>query len=151
MDDLTAFLNARYDEAERMARAASMAKPDGEEWHADAEPEVWGPGAGTAVLRANGGPLAMAIGSYAADHIAACDPKHRVADIALKRAILAAHQPEPPSKYGTDVPRCAACLTRRGGWNEDWRADPWPCATVRQLGTEFSGHPGYRDDWRPET
>lgn len=69
----------------------------------------------------------------------------RVAGIAAMRAVLAEHQPEAPGKYGgPDVPRCAVCLSDRGGWAEDRQADPWPCKTVREVAAIWSDHPAYK-------
>ena len=76
----------------------------------------------------------------------------RLADIALKRAILAEHEPI-ESIYGTC---CVVCVDWQdapladGGETEFGIAIPrdWPCPPVRQLGTEFGGHRDYRaGDW----
>lgn len=60
----------------------------------------------------------------------------RLADIALKRAILAGHTPVRSS--GRTM--CRTCLGS---------CTFWPCATVRQLGTEFADHAAYLREWAP--
>lgn len=147
VNDLAAFIAACYDEAEALAKAAG-----GKEWDASRE-----------TLHEHGGPFGREIGTlwstpddrdehpnwHAARHIAANSPARRLADIALKRAILAEHQPIETIFYGTC---CAGCVS--------WRDAPlaelgiafpstWPCVTVRQLGAEFSNQPGYKPEWKP--
>lgn len=150
--DLAAFLAARYDEAEALARTA-----DPGPWHV----RNLGRHDLSAVIRKTGetpvshlpeGPLiAQFEGPRAARnglHVAASDPARRLADIRLKRAILAEHPHAkaewPNSKHGFG---CSTC-----DWDRDFGqgGDGW-CATVRQLGTEFAECDGYRDEWRPET
>jgi hypothetical protein len=71
----------------------------------------------------------------------------RLAGIAAGRAILAGHQPEAPGKYGgPDIPRCATCLSDRGGWAEDRQADLWPRKTVREVAAIWSDHPAYKGE-----
>ena len=71
IDELTAFLNARYDEAEALAKAAAahLRVHNPERWY-EADDDRF---------------------AYPEDaaFIAANDPAHRLRDIALKRAILA--------------------------------------------------------------
>ena len=71
-------------------------------------------------------------------------------EIEAKRAILAKHHAETPSKYGRDEPRCAVCLTDRGRWPDDWSGDPWPCRTVRVSVAVWDGDPGYDPSWAAE-
>jgi len=70
----------------------------------------------------------------------ACDPARVLRDVAAKRKILAAHQPErsvlPPSDDHKLV--CVVC-------SQDW----WPCDVLRTLGEIDSGHPDYNPEWRP--
>lgn len=153
MDDLAAFLGQRYDEAEALARGVEdhSAPWDGQ-WVAEES--------GRALRTRNGWVLTylpypdreFAPGFL--DHVAAVDPAHRLADIALKRAILALHffvvskreQHRYDSYSGVPIGgqhdgHCAIC-----GWFDPEHGG---CLTVRQLGTEFSGHPGYRSEWAP--
>lgn len=83
---------------------------------------------------------------------AMCDS--RLADIALKRAILNEHEPI-DSVYGLC---CVVCVDWRdapladGGETEFGIAIPrrWPCPPVRRLGDEFGAHPGYKaEEWAP--
>lgn len=129
MADLAAFLTARYAEAEAAARDLLRTAQDVR--LALQEPRL----------------LGRVIPGWHSwpDIEAMCNS--RLTDIALKRAILAEHAPAEPPKYGTDVPRCAVCLTSRGGWQEDWHADPWPCITVRRLGAEFDERSDYLESW----
>lgn len=148
---LGAFLDARYGEAEAMARDLIESEAAAAEWHEQSSgvlvtgpPEHDDAWAGM-----------FAIGdSRITRFIAATDPAHRLADIALKRAILALHRStvtkreqhafdsstgEPiPDEYDGDCELCGWFDPEAGG-----------CKTVRQLGTEFSGHPGYKQEWAP--
>ncbi len=63
-------------------------------------------------------------------------PAHRQRDLALKRAILTLHAPDEDRPY-----RCRTC--------HDPAAADYPCPTVRQLGTEFTEHAGYKESWKP--
>lgn len=137
-DEFAAWLGACYDEAERDARQALDAKPV-------SEPRY--PAGGDLMTSA------VALGLFHARN----NPAHRLADIALKRAILALHAVETqreqrralaediaagkPLWWYEDVHVCVIC-----GWFDSATGG---CDTVRQLGTEFSGRPGYRQEWRP--
>src|ERR1700761_3689248 len=85
MDDLAAFLAARYDEAEALARGVEDGSaPWPGQWEADGN---------RAVRTYNGHVLAYARhGEFKpgfAAYVADTDPAHRLADIKLKCAILA--------------------------------------------------------------
>ena len=152
MDDLAQFLAARYDEAEASAKAAIPGP-----WTLD----EWTGGFGrTASVMVPFGPAApdaktgltslVQLGTQdyeTARHIAANDPAHRLADIKLKRAILALHEhrkADTKDRNGPDF-GCGICHEDRDygiigyGW----------CATVRHLATEFASHAGYRAEWAP--
>lgn len=128
-DDLIAFISARYDRAEARAKAAGGDGPDGRWRRSGVRLGRIETASDNVVTSGEGSPDAMQ-----AAHIAAVDPAHRLRDVALKRAILAGHT------IGHD-PCDAHDASLRSAW----------CATVRQLGTEFSGHDGYRPGWAPET
>ena len=134
MDDLSAFLAARYGEAEAAATPGRDALDD---------------------LRfelKRGDPYEQHLSSRIEDGL---DSQTRVwrelvlRDIALKRAILAEHQhvmadavtSRGPESFGC---RTCDCIPDEGTYGGGW------CATVRQLGTEFSDHPGYKPGWAPE-
>lgn len=129
MNDLAAFIAACYDEAEALAKAAGGEDPDDHRWH-QTDPD-WRPGW---IEAANGNVVVYDEGSPDAEQaafIADMDPKHRLADIALKRAILA------------DAMRVFGATDDLGAFRLAER-------TVRQLGTEFAAHPGYNPSWAPE-
>jgi hypothetical protein len=121
-EDFARFLADRYDEAETDERALAE----------------WAPGRELFVGTENYGE-ATPFRDY--------DPAHRLADIKLKRAILAEHVPEANDGGGAVCDRCA-------DWTEETRQDvdrrmSWPCTTLRQLGTEFAEHPAYKEGWKP--
>jgi len=130
--DIAEFISARYDEAEALAKEAggylNSGTPD--ELVIDLSRFV-----------ARGQPIATSAIVY----IAMNRPQDRLADIKLKRAILAEHKhvkadwPH-PCDFG-----CENCHyhAEYGSMGAGW------CATVRQLGTEFDQHPDYREAWKP--
>ena len=75
-----------------------------------------------------------------AQHIAMNDPDYALRDVAAKRKILAAHQPEPSARPPSEDHKlpCVVC-------SQDW----WPCDVLRTLGEIDSGHPDYNPEWRP--
>ena len=131
--DLAAFLADRYDEAEARARAAIKALP----------PYALKP------LRDRAGdklPEALAA------HIDLSDPVHRLADIALKRAILAEYE----AAVATMDRQIKERLPGPIAGDVYLVADPAVLAevgalslVVRQLGTEFADHPAYKESWKP--
>ena len=127
MDDLIAFLRARLDEREHIARAA--AEETETRWHAGHEHLNEG------VSGADGSPVAY--GPYEGvlsweirQHIAANDPGTVLADVNVKRRIIEVHQG----------------LHSCGFWEHD---DDDPCPTLCLLALPFAGHPDYRQEWRP--
>jgi hypothetical protein len=125
MDDLIAFLAARYDEAEALAQGVAHGP-----WHWEGGyPQRISNPAAILVAECYTSPDAPA---QEAEYIAAVNPKHRLADIALKRAILAALTVERDIGFGGS------------GFTEGLEF------AVRQLGTEFSDHRDYRAEWAPE-
>lgn len=150
-DDLAAFLAARYDEAE--ALAVEAARYHGKDWHAGSKVN---PVEGTVDVFDDDGAnlVAMWVMPGDAAHIAATDPRQRLADIALKRAILAEH-PANPFWGNTPPPRRDRTPENVVAWFCDCQSEDgmiageYPCRTVRLLGTEFSGHPEYKAGWAP--
>ena len=145
--DLADFLTARYDEAQARAKAGDVGHG---QWtateHAD---DGWLILDEHGDLVANVRPERSWDGGTAA-YIAANDPARRLADIKLKRAILAEHAHDDACSWPDRTkPRgfgCSIC-----DWDRDYgQGDGGWCATVRQLGTEFAEHPAYRPEWRPE-
>jgi hypothetical protein len=132
-EDVTVFLAARYAEAEAAARELLRTAQDVR--LALQEPRLLG---------------RVIPGWHSwADVEAMCDS--RLADIALKRAILAEHEPI-ESIYGVC---CVVCVDWQdvplayGGETEFGIAIPrrWPCPPVRLLAAEFSASPSYRPQW----
>ncbi len=158
--DLTAWLSARYDAAEQRARAATPGP-----WHVgERDPEDVDDGSGwslfapgrthpripTAVVSALGCCEKGGVWKRPdAAHIADLDPSWRLADIELKRQILAEH---PPTRGwdgdNLDGPICHQCAgTDISGGLE---GDPYPCRTVRLLAAEFADADGYDSErWGP--
>lgn len=125
--NLADFLAARYDEAEKLAREAEAF--DGAVSH-----------------RYYPGPDGDLLGSITLGMFHHANrPKLRLADIKLKRAILAEHERVKSADHGYG---CKTC-----DWDSHCEGvmvgtDQW-CATVRQLGTEFDQHEAYQAGWAP--
>lgn len=75
------------------------------------------------------------------------DPARVLREVEAKRAILGEHQPGYSTTYPkpSGQPTCSVC--NEGSW--DVECIPWPCPTVRHLSAIYSGHPGYRQEWKP--
>lgn len=138
--DLAAYLSDRYDEAEALAKAATEGP-----WQATGQRDHF-------VVQAEGDHLVAEMegctghpdmGGRNAAYIVGVDPAHRLADIALKRAILADHGPDE-----RDPELCRTCHVAERGWAVPVPAG-WPCATARHLGIEFSKRPDYLAKWKP--
>lgn len=121
MSDLAAFLAARLDEDERLARQAL------EE---------------TGTVRETRYPYP--------DRLATCmhDGRHSPArvlrEVGAKCAILAEHEPQPWGEPQPQLSRCPAHGDETTGW---WTQ--WPCVEVRALAAVWSDHPDYDEAWRP--
>lgn len=132
MSDPVAFVRARYDEREAVAKAAQQSASSDRE-------------------------LAQQAGAGVTDagylHIAANGPALR--EVQAMRAILALHTPDTARYSPETLARlakfsalaCPVCVTERGEYREDWGADRFPCQTVRALVSVFSGHPDYDPAW----
>jgi hypothetical protein len=70
-------------------------------------------------------------------------PERMRREVAVKRKILALHEPL-PSSYG-EPSVCPSC------WPQPWvGTHPLaPCPTMRHLVAVYSNHPDYRDEWKP--
>jgi len=126
MDDLAAFITARLDEDEAMAKLAAR---EGGTWTQD-DPERR-PGA----ISSAGGQVVYDEGApdeYQAAHIARHDPARVLREVAAKRAMVADHG---PSEVAPD-----ACRRCKGGM-------AFPCRTIRHLAAAWSDHPDYRAGW----
>jgi len=121
MDELIAFLGVRYDEDEAAAKAAHH---EGQRWLTEEE----------GVYRWPDDELVHSADRKAdARHIAMHAPAAVLRDVAAKRAI---------------VERCERAINDQGIAMEDGQEALAECVLV-QLGTEFSEHPEYKQEWAP--
>lgn len=143
MKDLAAFLLARYDEREELARDASRRR--GPVWAVKDEPvRRWGEDPQDVIILARGKPIIKAYedngGILVAEHIAAHDPASVLADLASKRAIVAMHTqidylPPWGEPDGDELP----CLG--GGFSDGY----W--TALVHLTAPFREHPEYDLRW----
>ena len=141
MNDLVAFINARYDEREKVANAA-----DGARWEAQGG-AVWDERNGSVVAGFTRVYPECAIEMDEGDtrHIALNDPAAALADIAMKRRILELWEDPAEVRHPTD---------RHD--SRDWsEVDEQVAAAeaidhvVRLLASEFDTHPDYQKGWAP--
>ncbi len=85
---------------------------------------------------------------------AAAGEARKLREVAFKRAILAMHEPVP--FWGNNPPpRTAQTRENVRAWYCDCQCDDgviegeYPCETVRHLAAVWSGHPDYRQEWKP--
>ena len=153
-DDLVAFLRARVDEDEQVAREATRGP-----WRvANVEygaaivngPDVmqdggrdWATGERLQVLR----PLSVIppdvdYGSVVeladAAHIARHDPARVLREVEAKRRTVEIHY----DYRGV----CPTCFSLR---NQPAQREPYPCDTLMLLALPYADHPDYRDEWKP--
>ncbi|WEO98994.1 DUF6221 family protein [Streptomyces sp. FXJ1.172] len=129
---LEAFLRARFEEEERVARDAITGAPGA----------VWGVMADEieqVLTSQDRGVTHTPLVQFGADdpvrmlnHVARHDPARVLRELEAKRALLGEHRT-------WDDGRCRTC--REGSRS--------PCTTLRLLAVPFAGHPGYEDLWRP--
>lgn len=125
MDDLAAFLNARFDEVEGEARAAQEVRSDYHAWHSAEDLRVQG------------------MDDRDALHIAAHSPAQVLADVDSSRRIMWEHRPlrrRVTGSTGGTVADCQRC--------SQFPAQ-YPCLTLRLLALRYASHPDYRQEWRP--
>ncbi|GAA2484752.1 DUF6221 family protein [Streptomyces thermolineatus] len=148
-DDLIAFLRARLDEDEAVAREATAgpwrSAPTARH-HATAtgrtEEAVFAalPDKG-AVVVASTGEAREQQNLVNAEHIARhADPARVLREVEAKRRLLALHEPGEMEFVDGDV--CMACDVRDEGPH-------YPCLTLRLIAAVYDQHPDYREDWRP--
>jgi hypothetical protein len=171
MSDLAAFISARLDEDEAVAKAAGAGS-----WHV---PHLMNcgndcpspcPDAGKCHL---GSVLTVATGEKRclctrvegddiciydegghdedqAEHIARHDPPRALREVEAKRAIIAAHRPWHDEVEPPDVRICSVCVSDKDGYPEQWVMDLWPCLPLRALAAVYSDHPDYDEAWSPD-
>lgn len=147
-DDLVAFIRARLDEDEAVARNAP-----GGPWRADDSECCIATDEEGCILETG----CLGYGStreVVVRHVTRHDPARVLRGVEAKRRILAAHGPTTPAIVGgtLDYPD-AAKLCGTCGPGDDWQAEqqPYghvPCYTVRLLAIEWSDHSDYREEWR---
>ena len=118
------FLNARIDEDDRIARAAT--------------PGSWTPER-KGVLD-NDDIEFVEAPRRDVSHIARHDPARVLREIAAKRTMVGLHI----CQCSADCGDCDACS---GAHHAD--PTPAPCDTLRALATIYSDHPDYRQEWTP--
>jgi hypothetical protein len=134
--DLVAFLRARLDEDEQVARAA--AEPEGACWVGSSEsghPWRFSEGRGVYAEIENVGEsrwpqIVGADADAVQDHVAVHDPARVLAEVAAKRALLDAMIG--PALSVARAGTCDAGL-----------------ATARFLALPYADHPDYQEAWRP--
>ncbi|MFB4294811.1 DUF6221 family protein [Nonomuraea sp. ATR24] len=128
MDDLVAFLRARLDEDERIARAVPVVK-------GCAPPAHWDTGADL------GGKNHWVLGTSndidahtaeAAEHIARHDPAHVLGDIEVKRRMIS---------------QCEKFLAGQGD-KLMWQASNLARRILADLTLPYADHREYREEWR---
>ena len=149
--DLAAFLTARLDEDERIARAAVIPAhdaPNAYQPHPALSRWRYSDGGDVEVDWDDSGPYSepyrvtsdsegfSSVNDPHGHHIARHDPARVLADVDAKRRIIRLH-------FGTDLedPQVAhAC-------GED--LEPYPCDTLLFLALPYADHPDYNETWRP--
>jgi len=136
-EHLAAFLAARLDEDEAIAREAAGLT---ECWVAE-EPAI-------GVVLVDGEPLIEGHITGLTAHIARHDPARVFREAGAKRAILAQHG---PANGGRDADRCRVCtaIAHTGMGHADARRFRAPCPTLLFLAAVWSDHPDYRKEWKP--
>lgn len=142
VDPLAAFLHARLDEDEAIAR-----RPRGQAFAS------WNRSWDTAPQRdlAVDGERVAALPLDLDEHIARHDPARVLADVAARRRIIAAHPLVPARDVwgqetgGTSCGTCDAEPDLMLGGIEQPRTDG--CVTLRALAAPYAGHPDYDERW----
>lgn len=159
-DDLVAFLRARLDEDEQVARAATSGRwrwdLDGGAYEDDplgTATQEWGSrgpdlmSGDEPVIGATGYDASNVIVKRAdANHIARHDPARVLAEVEAKRRIIELHR-------ATDGLDCASCanwgdVTHDRDYGEMGSHEWYPCSTLRFLTLPYAGYPDYQDAWR---
>lgn len=134
-DDIAAFIRARLDEDEEIAKGAAYVH--GELW-ASAPDHV------TYIYNTKS----------ETDHVVRHDPARVLRGVDAKRRIVGSHHPNQPADewYWTQR-ECADC---GHFWHRITPRPPQPeiglevgCPTLRALASEWSTHPDYRQEWTP--
>lgn len=142
MTDITEFIRARLDEDEQTARATTEDTEAGR-WSIDPYQADWA----TYIVDAHGHTVApYEAGSpteQVAAHIARHDPDRVLRGVEAKRRLIAGHipgpeQPDPDGEEGDTWRRC---------YGHEYVS--YPCSDLRDVASEWSDHPDYRQEWAP--
>lgn len=154
---LLLFLGQRFDEAERIARAAHAADPG--PWRASASTREdsglrTGQGSGM-VFAADGEPLwdcegtsILCMTAASSVHTAHHHPQQMLADVAAKRRIVALHAPVvlrggAGARYFDTTTVCRSCEPPQ------FPEHAFPCPTLRLLALPYADRLGYKPEWAP--
>ncbi|MEU9789094.1 DUF6221 family protein [Streptomyces sparsogenes] len=141
-DDLVAFLRARLDEDERIARAVRVPHDwhqgpgdDDPEWVGDEMVLMWPPEFHTPYEQDKHWRGLTVEGPELAAHIAAHDPARVLRDIDARRSIV------------EDLAEALRWGERKG---PDYQDGMEACErTLKRLALPYADRPGYRAEWRP--
>lgn len=148
MDDLLAFLRARVDDDERLARTAAEGISV---WHDGSVGETWATdrglvfGAKVALWDCEGAD-SLCMPEATAAHVARHDPARVLADVVAKRKIIDGIQMCRPCGEGR---RCVQHDSSAGSPTITRPAHPVDEQLVRLLALPYADNPGYREEWRP--
>ena len=81
-----------------------------------------------------------------AEHMAYHSPTFALADAEAKRQQLEEHRPATPKALPHRARGCLTCTTAQA-WDD--AANEANCRTLRLLAAPYSGHPDYREEWKP--
>lgn len=147
---LMAFLNARLDDDERVARAVG-----GEQWHADThigDEYNIGVVVGSRGERiASCGVESLDDGDVRAEHIARHDPARELREVEAKRRIMAIHNRRAdvfPDTAGGTFENCCDGCGYQGYCDDPVTEDVNGCPILRLLALPFDQHPDFREEWR---
>lgn len=138
MNDIAAFLRARYEERRALALSASPGPWRSNEEHDEIE-------AVDGITVAEGFALSGRQLRATVDHIAANEPTAVVADLDAKLALLDEH-------HDVNDGDCGTCVNGRWGYPTHGGSSPqrYPCRTLRILAHPFAGHPDHEGErWDP--
>jgi hypothetical protein len=130
VNDIIAFLTARYNEEEQTARQAALMPPV-KSWRSSGNC-VYDAGMPDDVAALN---VAQSEWDEVAAHVALHDPARVLAEVDAKRRLLVLH---PYAGLLSAPESCESCAVT-----------PGPCPTLRLLALPHAGHPDFRDEWRP--
>lgn len=147
--DIAAFIRARLDEDEQIARAVRRPTP----WHEREPEEGDGLPTGIWVDDPTDEGVVVANGSYVAGHVIRHDPVRVLRGVEAKRRILDEHLPfhvddEDETLHVRARMHEFGCRTCHYSGLGEIRGSGL-CMTIRLLASEWSTHQAYRQEWAP--